>query len=62
MDETTKITDYINFLRWPVWITDSVFIWDVDDDGQRGEAEDEDGVTSDTSMLCTRDRDLLDSN
>ena len=28
------------------------------DDGQRGEAEDEDGSTSDTSILCTCDRDL----
>ena len=41
-----------------MWITDSVLIWDVDDDGQRGEAEDKDGSTSDTTILCTRDRDL----
>ena len=31
----------------------------MDDDGQRGKAEDKDGLTSDTSILCTRDRDLL---
>ena len=57
-----EITDYINLARGLVWITDSVLIWDVDDDGQRGEAEDEDGLTSDTSILCTRDHVLADSN
>ena len=59
MDETAKITDYINLACGLTWITDSVLIWDVNDDGQRGEAEDEDSLTSDTSILCTRDRDLL---
>ena len=32
---------------------------DVDDDGQRGEAEDEECSMSDTSILCTHDRDFL---
>ena len=59
MDETAKITDYINLGRGLAWITDSVLIWDVDDDGQKGEAEDEDSSTSDTSILCIRDRDFL---
>ena len=59
MDEMAKITDYINFACGLTWITDPVLIWDVDDDGQRGEAEDKDGATSDTSILCTRDHDLL---
>ena len=31
----------------------------MNNDGQRGEAEGEDGATSDTSILCTHDRDLL---
>ena len=39
-------------------ITDSVLIWDVNNDGQRGEAKDKDSLTSDTSILCTRDCDL----
>ena len=36
-----------------------LLIWDVDDDGQRGKAEDEDDSMRDTSILCTRNRDLL---
>ena len=40
MDETTKITDYINLACGLAWIIDSVLIWDMDDGGQRGEAED----------------------
>ena len=34
MDETVKITDYINLARGLIWITDSLLIWDMDDDGQ----------------------------
>ena len=41
-----------------MWITDSIYLGQ-DSDGQRGEAEDEDGATFDTSILCTHDRDLL---
>ena len=59
MDEMANITDHINLARGLVWITDSVLIWDMNNDGQRGEAEDEDGSTSDTSILCTHDCDLL---
>ena len=59
MGKIAKITDYINLARRLVWITESVLVWDVDNDGQRGEAEDEDSSMSDTSILCTRDRDLL---
>ena len=51
-----KVTDYINLVRQLVWIADSVLIgtWMTMD---RGEAEDEDSSMSDTSILCTRDRD-----
>ena len=57
----------LNILIWRVycelmWIADSVLIWDVNDDGQRGEAEDKDSETSDTSILCTHDCDLLIPN
>ena len=41
------INEAANILIWRVncelmWITDSVLIWDMKDDGQRGEAEDKD--------------------
>ena len=53
MDETAKITDLIWHVHSRVLL--SLYIWEVDDDGQRGEAEkkkDEDGSMSDTSMIC----------
>ena len=55
MDEMAKITDYVL-----IWHMDShgLLTQDIDDDVQREEAEDEDSSTSDTSIQCTRDRDL----
>ena len=50
---------FANLVTFNTWITDSVLIWDVDNDGQGGEAEDEGGSTSATSILCTSDCDLL---
>ena len=54
-----KITDLIWHVHSRVLL--SLYIWEVDGNGQRGEAEkkkNKDSSTSDTSILCTRDRDL----
>ena len=51
----------LTIIIWQVdtGLGDSVLIWDMDDDGQRGEAEDEDSLTSDPSILCIHGCDLL---